>query len=216
MAKTPEPEEVFDVAKRAVVAVGGGRGFIIEATLYNRLLVRLIVTAAHCLPHLPPASVISRSEDRTYAGVLGRLTDRKPKVWAECVFADPVADIAVLATVDGQELYDEAKAYDELTDDAPVLRIVDAPEQGPGWLLTLDGRWVTCVVRHFGGPLEISGAAEPIMGGMSGSPILGADGAAMGVVCSSSGVSGAPLTQGFPNPRLMDNLPGFLLRGIAR
>ena len=31
MAKTPESEEAFDAAKRAVVTVGDGRGFIIEA-----------------------------------------------------------------------------------------------------------------------------------------------------------------------------------------
>jgi hypothetical protein len=32
----------------------------------------------------------------------------EPHVWAECLFVDPVADLAVLGPVDGQELYDEA------------------------------------------------------------------------------------------------------------
>ncbi len=204
-----------DIAKRAVVAVGDGRGFVIETTLQKRFLNRLIVTAAHCLPRLPPALATSDIKEQTYKELLGGLADREPKVWAECVFADPVADIAVLATPDSQELYDEASAYDELTNEASALRIVDAPEQGPGWLLTLDGRWVACVVQHFGGPIMISDAAEPIMGGMSGSPILDSDGAAMGVVCCSSGSSDKPHTEGFPNPKLTDRLPAYILRGIT-
>jgi len=67
-------------AKRAVISVGKGRGFIIETTLHNRFPVRLIVTAAHCLPHLPPALAIAGSEERTYAGLLSRLDEREPKV----------------------------------------------------------------------------------------------------------------------------------------
>lgn len=130
MAKTPEPEEVFDAATRAVVTVGAGRGFIIETTL-GRFPVRLIVTAAHCLPRLPPALATAHAEERTYPELLGPLGKRRPKVWAECEFVDPVADIAVLASPDGQVHYDEEVAYDELTEGAPILRIVDAPGQGP-------------------------------------------------------------------------------------
>ena len=204
-----------DAAKRAVVTVGEGRGFIVEATLYD-LPRRLILTAAHCLPGLPPTHPASYQKERTFAKLLGRLGDKEPKVWAECLFADPVADIAVLTTPDGQEFYDEAEAYDELTEGAAALRIVDAPQEGPGWLLTLDGRWVVCTVHHSGGPLWIFDAAEPIIGGMSGSPILDADGAAIGVVSCAGGISGEPQTESGPNPRLMGNLPGFLLRGIAR
>ena len=135
------------------------------------------------------------------------------------MFADPVADIAVLATPDGQVLYDEAEAYDELTEGAPALGIVDAPEQGSGWLLTLDGRWASCAVQHFGGPLWISDAAESIVGGMSGSPILNSDGVTIGVMCCSSGRSGERLdqhTESGPNPKLTDSLPGRLLRGLGR
>ena len=218
MAKTPEPEEALDAAKRAVVTVGAGRGFIIEAAL-GRFPVRLIVTAAHCLPRLPPALATAHAEERTYPGLLAPLGKRRAKVWAECVFADPVADIAVLATPDGQVHYDEAAAYDELAEGAPALPITDAPQEGAGWLLSLDGKWGACVVKHFGGPLWISDAAEFIVGGMSGSPILNSGGAAIGVVCCSSGLSGEPLnqhTEGAPNPKLMDSLPGRLLRGLAR
>ena len=65
-------------------------------------------------------------------------------MWAECQFVDPIADIAVLGSVDGQELYDEAAAYDDLTDEIDPLPIADAPEKGSAWLLSLDGQWLQC------------------------------------------------------------------------
>jgi hypothetical protein len=80
-----------DIA-RGVVKVGGGRGFIIEAKHS-----RLVVTAAHCLPHFPPPVSIAGYDERTYQDLLGALDDPTPRVWAELVFADPIADIAVLA-----------------------------------------------------------------------------------------------------------------------
>ena len=204
-----------DIAKRAVVAVDGGRGFIIEVLPHNLLAGRLIVTAAHCLPD-PPPPAIADTEERTYKELVGRLADPETHVSAECMFADPVADIAVLATPDNQELWNEAEACKKLMEEAEALPIADAPAEGPGWLLTLENQWVDCVVRHFGGPLYIFDAAEPIVDGMSGSPILNSDGAAMGIVCCSSGSGEMDKpTGGGPNPRLTDDLPGGLLRGIA-
>jgi len=56
---------------------------------------------------------------------------------AECLFVDPIADIAVLGCPDGQTEYpDEAEAYDELIDDAPVVSIAK-PRSGKGWLCRL-------------------------------------------------------------------------------
>jgi hypothetical protein len=54
-------------------------------------------------------------------------------------------------------------------------------------------------------------AAENIIGGMSGSPIVDDDGAAVGVLCTSSGGQKGS-TEGGPNPRLTHNLPGWVLR----
>ena len=204
-----------DAAKGAVVAVRDARGFIIEALLPNSVSGHLIITAAHCLPHLPPADAASDTKCRTYQELVGRLDGPTPKVWAECVFADPVADIAVLAKPDDQALREDAEAYINLIGELPALPVAEAPEKGRGWLLTLDGKWVACDVQNVG-RLWISNAAEPIIGGMSGSPILNSEGAAIGVVCCSSG--GEQLdqhTEGGPNPSLMDALPGWLLRGIA-
>ena len=101
-------DTIKGAAKRAVVAVDGRRGFIIEATL-DHIQGRLIVTAAHCLPRLPPALATASAEERTYPKLLGPLGKRRPQVSAECVFADPVADIAVLAAPDDQQRWEEAK-----------------------------------------------------------------------------------------------------------
>jgi hypothetical protein len=54
-----------------------------------------------------------------------------------------------------------------------------------------------------------------IAGGMSGSPIVADDGSAIGIVCTSGG--GTDLDkhiEGGPNPRLVNNLPGWLLRQL--
>jgi hypothetical protein len=214
---------------RSVVSVGGGRGFVIQ----SRDGQRLVVTAAHCLTrgelYLPPALSSSDTQERTYANLLG-LLGAEPTIWAECLF------VAVLGSPDGQELYDEAVAYAALVEAAVPLklgtlsfapvRLPDGTEirsisiaESDAWLLALSGHWFSCRVTSRGRSLHISGAAEGIRGGMSGSPIIGPDGRAIGVVCTSGGVvkPGQPDTGDYrergPNPFLAANLPGWLVRG---
>src|SRR5438309_1440436 len=62
-------------AKRAVVKVGGGRGFVIRAG--SR---RLVITAGHCLPTLPPSVRTADSGERTYQALLGPLGENEPTV----------------------------------------------------------------------------------------------------------------------------------------
>jgi hypothetical protein len=50
-------------------------------------------------------------------------------------------------------------------------------------------------------------AAERVLGGMSGSPIVAEAGTAIGVVCTTTSPR-----EGGPNAHLSDNLPGWLLR----
>jgi hypothetical protein len=57
----------FEKAKQAVITVGGGRGFVVEGDLEQRY----IITAAHCLPWLPPSHGASYIEERTYQELLG-------------------------------------------------------------------------------------------------------------------------------------------------
>jgi hypothetical protein len=212
----------------SVVKVGNGRGFIIEHRLklprsgrpskHTELApyidYRLVVTAAHCLPHLPPAHPAANRYERTYKQLLGSFDGRKSGVWTECLFADPVADIAALGCPDYQEHYDEATAYDALTDDVSFLRIGTA-KSGPGWVLSLDGRWIPSrleILARFGG---IGLWIDPTEEGQSGSPILNHSGQAVGVVAvgAESATGETKNLRCGPQPILARNLPGWLLSG---
>jgi hypothetical protein len=206
-------------ATRGIVRVGDGRGFIVEGA-YERL----IVTAAQCLPFLPPCGSISHVHERTYQSLIGQLSG-ECTIWGECLFVDPVGDIAVLGSPDSQEFdaqSDDYEAYEAMVRDTTPLTISEAPSKGNAWVLSLNGRWFECSVKRFAqGSLWISGANEGIAPGMSGSPILLEDGSAIGIVCAgrvSRGMSAedVPVSEGGPNPGLTRNLPGWLLREIAK
>jgi hypothetical protein len=128
----------------------GGRGFLVEA---RRGVV--VITAAHCLPHLPPPHPASLIEERTYPELLGPL-GANPTVSAECLFVDPIADVAILGEPDRELFEEENEAYHRLIDDRPTLRIGRATrEPTPAWLLTLSEQWVICTVElnRWGNPV---------------------------------------------------------------
>ena len=107
-------------AQRAVLRVGGGRGFVVERRRHTGSGVeRIVITAAHCLRELPPPGF---ADEYLYRGLLGPLRGKRT-VWAECLFVDPVSDLAVLGTPDNQELPDEADAYEALVENATPLSI---------------------------------------------------------------------------------------------
>ena len=56
-------------ARRSVVRVGDGRGFVVQGPRYQKL----VVTAGHCLPFFPPCHGASYLEERTYQRLLGPL-----------------------------------------------------------------------------------------------------------------------------------------------
>ena len=191
-----------------IIRVDGGRGFVTECQ-QGRFVRSIVITAAHCLPWLPPPHGSAYLEERTYKALLAPL-GKPPTVWAECLFVDPVADIAVLGQPDNQELSDEADAYDELVEGLWPMMIAAAPENGTARVLSLKGRWRRCTIRHIGGPLWLSDTR--IEGGMSGSPIIDDGGNAIGLVCLSSGGVKRVHTGGGPNPRLAECLPAWVLR----
>src|SRR5215469_4755711 len=185
-----------------VITAGSGRGFVVEGAGE-----RLVITAAHCLPFLPPTRSSLGLEARTYGPLLAPRGEA-PRVWALCRFVDPIADIAVLGSANAPHADD----YEALMATATALPIGDRVRHPvnfwiPARLLSLDGVWFSCTIRHYGGPLWISHAAARVLGGMSGSPILAETGTAIGVV----GTITSP-REGGPNARLSYNLPGGLLR----
>ena len=193
---------IIERLKSGVITVGHGRGFVVEGAGE-----RLVITAAHCLPSLPPALPSFGLEARTYGPLLARRGE-EPRAWAVCRFVDPIADIAVL----GSPNTPHADDYKALMGTATALAFGDHVRHpvnfwAPARLLSLDGRWFSCTIRHFGGPLWITHAAERVHGGMSGSPIVAEAGTAIGVVCTTTSPR-----EGGPNARLSDNLPGWLLR----
>jgi hypothetical protein len=222
----------------AVLRVGDGRGFVVS---YGRNK-RAIVTAAHCLPRdpdgrlqLPPAHAASYTEERTYEALLGPL-GAEPTLWAEVLFADPVADIAVLGPPDSQDFSDQLDAYEELVNNVHGFAIAEPPPLVPKrmgrspfalrrWVyfdtpgrararfLTLDGRWEKVeVVRH-----RAALSVKPghfVASGTSGSPILSLAGTAIGVavVGTQIGVGENVTYSSDGNPILVDCLPGWYLR----
>jgi hypothetical protein len=193
---------ISEMLVAGVITAGSGRGFVVEGAGE-----RLVITAAHCLPFLPPAQSFFGPKERAYGPLLAPLGD-EPRAWAVCRFVDPIADIAVLGSPDNPHADD----YKALMGTATALSIGDPVRHpvnfwAPARLLSLDGRWFSCTIRHFGGPLWITHAAERVSGGMSGSPIVAVAGTAIGVVCTIT----LP-REGGPNARLSDNLPGWLLR----
>jgi len=193
----------------SVITVGDGRGFVI-APKHNRFGKRFVLSAAHCLPWLPPAHPATYTEELTYGPLLGPL-GKEPSVLAECAFVDPVADLAVLRSPDNQELSEEADAYEALLEPMAPLEVADVGgREVLGQLLSLKGSWFSCTLQHRGGPFWIKDAKQPIQSGMSGSPILAANGAAVGVIS----VSGSRDYHG-PNPRLIYHLPGWLLAELG-
>lgn len=209
----------LDHLKAAVVTVGDGRGFVVDAGSHS--VGRIIITAAHCLPHLPPCIAASYTEERTYANLVGPI-GAEPHVWAQCVFADPVSDIAVLAGPDNQSLFEEADAWEAFIESVPVLDVVTLPDTpvwddgGPregGYMLSLDREWVPCLVRPNRGAFVYD---AQIKCGMSGSPVL-VNGRAFAVIgIASDDQDGQWVRRGEgPQARLDHHLPGWLWRDLV-
>lgn len=220
MNTLPSPE--------CVVKVGEGRGFICEFRVSTQgvphnvslplpkfLQYRVIVTSAHCLPNLPPAHPGAYTEERTFKNLVATLDGNKKDIWTECLFADPVADIAVLGPPDNQKFVEEPEDYDTWIENTPILSIGNA-RSGTGYMLSLDGKWkpTDLKVDHtIRGVFLSSGPTTP---GQSGSPILNAAGRAVAVVSLGSEITGAngkrENVKAGPQPILRQNLPVWMLR----
>ena len=107
---------IVERLKSGVITVGHGRGFVVEGAGE-----RLVITAAHCLPFLPPAQSFFGPKERAYGPLLAPLQD-EPRAWAVCRFVDPIADIAVLGSSDNSHADDYI---------APMGTAADPPHKRP-------------------------------------------------------------------------------------
>jgi hypothetical protein len=84
------------------------------------------------------------------------------------------------------------------------------------WLLHLDNEWLHCSAKtQSGDGICLSKATKSLASGMSGSPCLAVDGAAVGVFGNTFGATGLEdHREGGPQARLTQSLPGWLLRKI--
>jgi hypothetical protein len=213
----------------SVLQVGDGRGFVVLIDDKRYGSTPYVITAAHCLPSLPPAHLARFLEEEIYPRLIGPL-GADLSITAACVFADPVADLAVLGPPDNQTLADEHDHYMALLSVLPPFDIAAPPPRSrlripgeppnfvfheiafPARLLSLDGVWLDCPVHYLGGPLAImsEGLVKP---GMSGSPLITASGATVGVVSTGNMVDAVSLNS--IAACLWDGLPGWLLRALA-
>jgi hypothetical protein len=161
---------------------------------------RYVITAGHCLPALPPAASAQHAHEATWR-ILSPLGE-PASVLATCCFVDPVTDLAVLCQPDDQAWSArEIEGWEALVDAADVLDVADA-SNGPVTIAGLDGtpqRFEASTVRHV---IWLDGPR--IAGGMSGSPIVSAEGKAIGVCVTGGDDAG---THG-PQPHLRQCLPG--------
>jgi len=174
--KSPLRDVQLDEITDSVVRVGDGRGFFVKTLTHEHW----VVTAAHCLPHLPPAHSFAYTQDRTYADLLGAL-DEPPHLWCACPFADPIADLAVLHEPDGQALIDEWDQYTTFAEARPSLQIAPLTRAAAVFLLSRGGKWEESRVES-GSARCLTLVDAHVVGGMSGSPIIDQRRRAVGLV----------------------------------
>jgi len=152
------------------------------------------------LPH-PPKMPCYSWQETTYANMLAPLGE-EPSVWAECLFFDPVSDLAILGEPDNQEVAEQWDAYMTLVDGRKPFAVA-APETGEGYMLALDGvSWQPTPVKVHTNMWSNSLSTGPNLPGQSGSPIVDAKGRAVALVSKSGGAQ----------PTLKSQLPPWLLR----
>lgn len=173
---------------KSIVKVGSkgsyGRGFWVGSPDYG-----LIVTAAHCLPYYPTRrdDVLCYS-DLTYADLVAR-PDGKGTCWAECLFLDPVADLAVLTEPCNQFLSEESDKFSDFASRSEFLEIGSlADGETSARIMFNNSESIPCIVetnsRLLTRGFTIKKTDGKIKSGMSGSPILTDDGKVVGVLCN--------------------------------
>jgi hypothetical protein len=197
--------DVLDRADRATILVGRGRGFVVEGADG-----RLVVTAAQCLPHVPPSIIDPILDQRTFGNVLAPLRSEL-RVSARCLFIDPIGDLAVLGPVEGEEMVAEVRAYETLVQSLAALQVGHVRGEEAALFAARDRCWFQCTASCSGrGPLFVRADAAALSASMPGALIITEDGLAVGIVASAEDQGG-----GARQPALADHLPGWLVRDLG-
>jgi hypothetical protein len=158
--------------------------------------------------------MLTHEKERTYRKLLGPLKTKTPQISAECLFVDPLSDIAVLCGPDHETYSAESNAYEHFVEEPVPLSIRRICDGEQVWHLSLGGIWFPGTLRDWGHRFMVS-ATEPVAGGMSGSPILGDDGKVVGVCCVGADEEDDPdmCRESGPNPD-MTNFPVWLFEEL--
>jgi hypothetical protein len=154
--------------KRSILSVGlkKGRGFVVQNDYAIPASSRPPTACRRCR--------IATAKRGNLRPIMA--TRERPMVAAQIQFVDPLADIAVLTDWDSRYLVGH-----------PLSISLPPKEEGPAWVTSLTGERIELKVRlGFDDMLWVAKAGEKFAGGMSGSPIIGLDGAAIGVVSGHS------------------------------
>ena len=169
----PESSTYASVAKATVSILGkGGQGVLVND--------ELIITAAHCISYSLSGGM-----------VLGNLYLEKIRIHereftVRPLAVEPVLDIAILGSLDGQDFPKEASdflTFYKHADPVPVCRSDFAlGDEYPVHIYTHKGTWVTGTATNFERRTLSVETDEQIESGTSGGPIINDSGELVGVV----------------------------------
>jgi hypothetical protein len=173
----------------------------------------LVLTAAHCVDYTTAGAMVLGDY------FLEELQTMRGPIKARPLAVEPVADIAVLGALDGQEFPEETEAFEAwwaATPPVPLcLEPLPALAPFPIYIYTHQGTWLqgsAQLAREEAHQLWVE-VAEQIEGGTSGSPIVTERGELVGVVSISNYESASAGCVGLtPRPHL--TLPGWVMHRI--
>jgi hypothetical protein len=186
----------------------GGRGVLVKNGL--------ILTAAHCIEFKCDGEMALGDyfieEIETSEG-------KKLKVVPYAV--EPVSDIAVLGSLDGQTFYKEATEFENFCEGKKGLSLCLKKfawrVEVPGWIYTHKKTWIKGKMTKYdtkkNAPTISFDADEDIEAGTSGSPIINERGELMGIVSYAAGTDGTTREGMVPSPLFA--LPVWLYQEIT-